>query len=296
MFTPLSGWNVVSIRDYLVDEPTVVELGNQTYDVGDRMLHRIISSFENNPSQSNPNRVHLDQLRSFLSQNQTRKPTTAEFYKALGFKSYDAIDVNSKYGSMIMDLNYDLEETFQYFDQFDVVTNNGTGEHIFNQFMVLKNIHHLTKPNGVMIHLMPFMNYVNHGFFNFQPMLYSTLSAVNGYRLLKLSIGERNGYEIAAEIPDLPIPVRYVDFKENHFTMRYEDVFKTFGKESSLTAAVQKMHQVFANREYPDLLIVAVMQKTSDEPFRAPMDYKYIKGIESPTLQEKYATQLQNMK
>ena len=67
--------------------------------------------------------------------------STESYYKSKGYEVYKAIDVNSKYGSLMMDLNKDLRHSYGFVETFDLVTNNGTGEHLFNQYQVLSLIH-----------------------------------------------------------------------------------------------------------------------------------------------------------
>ena len=80
-----------------------------------------------------------------------QKEHTASYYQALGFTRYEAIDVNARYGSLIMDLNVDLRETYGFAQTYDLCTNNGTGEHVFNQAAVFRNMHHLIQPGGVLL-------------------------------------------------------------------------------------------------------------------------------------------------
>jgi len=49
-----------------------------------------------------------------------------------------------------------LEGFFSFLDEhqirFQLVTNNGTGEHVFNQDAIYRNVHQLTVPGGLMLH------------------------------------------------------------------------------------------------------------------------------------------------
>ena len=62
-------------------------------------------------------------------------------------------------------------------------TNNGTGEHIFNQLSVFQNMHNLCKVGGFMLHVLPFQKHCDHGFYNFQPNLFAALAEQNDYVL-----------------------------------------------------------------------------------------------------------------
>src|SRR5580765_1984935 len=117
--------------------------------------------------------------------------TTAEFYKALGFTEYLALDVNTEMGAQIIDLNEPATARVQ--GQFDLVTNNGTGEHIFDQASVFRNAHDLCKLAGVMLHVLPFSPWINHGFYCFNPILFRDLAAANGYRVMFVVIDHRDG-------------------------------------------------------------------------------------------------------
>ena len=113
---------------------------------------------------------------------------TKDWYLSLGFARYLAIDVNTERDAVAMDLNVDIPKTYDFREQFDLVTNNGTGEHVFNQYMVFKNAHDLCRTGGFMIHVLPFYRWVDHGFFNYNPNLFPCLANQNGYELRELWI------------------------------------------------------------------------------------------------------------
>ena len=129
--------------------PTVCELGNQR--------------LKNNKSRS----------KIFNARGITQHAnTTKEYFQALGFGKYLAIDVNTEKDAVAMDLNLDCKQAYNFTEQFDLVTNNGTGEHVFNQYTVFKNMHDMTKVGGYMIHVLPFYRWVDHGFYSFHPNLF----------------------------------------------------------------------------------------------------------------------------
>jgi hypothetical protein len=147
--------------------PTVLELGNQT--------------LKNSKARA--------EIYAELGIRPPRElASTKDWYLSLGFASYLAIDVNTERDAVAMDLNVDIPQTYSFHDQFDLVTNNGTGEHVFNQYMVFKNAHDLCKVNGFMIHVLPFYRWVDHGFFNYNPNLFPCLANQNAYELRELWI------------------------------------------------------------------------------------------------------------
>ena len=97
---------------------------------------------------------------------------------------YRAIDLGSPRPECWIDLNYptDLGQ------QFDVVINNGTSEHIFNQANVFKFMHDHTSLGGMMIHYTCGLGWVEHGFYNVQPSFFFDLAKYNGYEVLSCQL------------------------------------------------------------------------------------------------------------
>jgi SAM-dependent methyltransferase len=168
--------------------------------------------------------------------------------------------VNTKFGSEVMDLNLDLRQRYGYRMRFDLVTNNGTGEHIFNQHAVFKNVHQLCVPGGVMLHILPFIPWVNHGFYNYNPVLFRDLGAANGYETLFLWVGDRWGER--ADLTDEP----WV-FREKH--------------PKELSAVLRQ----FQN----DVFVVCAYRKVRDSGFKVPMQGKYVGDIETEELRARYS-------
>ena len=84
-------------------------------------------------------------------------PSTKAYYESLGCKDYVAIDVNEAMDAVIADLNEPVWHAVKR--RFDLVTNNGTGEHIFNQHHVFRNTHVLS--NRYILHCLPMLPWVN---------------------------------------------------------------------------------------------------------------------------------------
>lgn len=117
----------------------------------------------------------------------------ADLYRRIGASRYDCIDLDGYHGAHVFDLNVDVEKTYDFGDQFDLVTNHGTTEHLFNQTVAFCNVHKFTAVGGVMLHALPFQGYQNHGMFNYNPSLFLDLALANGYEVfgLFLSIDDK---------------------------------------------------------------------------------------------------------
>ena len=43
-----------------------------------------------------------------------------------------------------------------------------------------------------MLHILPFIDWINHGFYNFNPIFFADLAASNEYEIVKMSFANRN--------------------------------------------------------------------------------------------------------
>jgi len=107
-----------------------------------------------------------------------------DFYLGIGFKEYNSIDADGERGSLIFDLNLNIKEHYNFDKKYDLVTNIGTSEHVFNQNSCFENIHNLTNDDGYMLHIVPFEGGFNHGFINYNPILFYDLAIYNNYEII----------------------------------------------------------------------------------------------------------------
>ena len=180
--------------------------------------------------------------------------STRDFYIKNGFKEYIALDVNDTQYTRKTDLN----EIVDVAVQASLVTNIGTGEHIFDQNAVFTNMHNLCKVGGVMFCHLPFTPWLNHGLFNYNPILFEALAVANGYGLLALDIGDREGL-----ICDLT----------------FEQIVKERGMVELEKAAREAVRPLFVS---------CAMQKNRDAAFKKPFQKRYIPDIADSGIRAKY--------
>lgn len=264
VFNPLTATIVTDLiaGELLPAAPRAVDLGNQTYGVDRLTMERIIARLEGSPA-ADRRRINHDALRSFAKAEirGPAAPTVEQFYRALGFAGYEAIDINSRYGSLVMDLNRDLEAAYGFTKTYDLVVNTGTAEHVFNQAAFLRNAHTLAKPGGLMVHIVPFTGYINHGFYNYQPNLFLDLAAANRYELVRLDLADRN--EV---LGDLTEPGGIATHFLPHLGL-------------------------MAGNEKGNTFIVAVLRKGEAREFVHPCQGKYIETLEGKPLTDYYGGQ-----
>jgi SAM-dependent methyltransferase len=84
----------------------------------------------------------------------------------------------------------DLNQSVDLGEQFDVVYNGGTAEHIFNVYEFFRTVHRVTRPRGVMLHGVPFQGWLEHGFYSFNPGFFWDLADANGYQVFMLAYAQ----------------------------------------------------------------------------------------------------------
>jgi hypothetical protein len=267
---------VAELRPELPGEPRVLEFGNQTFRPRPGDLEAVRRTLKNRGQMFDDALLRQIEGRS----GSDLDASTADYYRALGFAEYRAVDVNERYGSLIMDLNQDVASAYGFSDAFDLVTNNGTGEHIFNQHAVFLNSHNLCRPGGAMLHCLPFFNWLNHGFYNFNPLLFVDLAAANGYELLRLSVASNHGAEIGSgplggniEILDLAeLQARCAVGRDTAAGPLSRLLSPKRKKRTNrpLSRALQRIM-----RTGPHVSVVAILRRNAQAPFRLPIQGMY---------------------
>ena len=292
-FNSLMALLVCSTVDRLDPKPTVLELGNQTLRANDRTLRTVLGRIGERDD------VDSAGLEKLIVQGESNRGERAEdYYRLLGFSDYRAIDVNERYGSLVMDLNKDLIEAYDYRETFSLVTNNGTGEHVFNQHTIYQNTHQLTKPGGLMIHAQPFIDYVNHGFFSIHPNLYQALAAANGYSVVAMGVSNRDGEGLTGFGPGAgttPPPILAKETRVGIDVLMSEAKTLARGPRGWLKrfAGKSEARQFGAEirrlqRTNPKLLSFAILRKERDAPFQMPIQGIYEADVEDASLQTEY--------
>lgn len=118
----------------------------------------------------------------WLYENMRAVRPAREFYAELGCGGYLCLDGNGEDDALVVDLNKQVPVDYV----FDIVTDLGTGEHVFDQAQVFRTVHDLLKVRGVFVFDRPTQRWRDHGFYNMQPNLIRALCAANDYELIAL--------------------------------------------------------------------------------------------------------------
>lgn len=143
-----------------------------------------------------------------------RRGSQRDFYSLFGAGSYHSIDRDDPRADFALDLNLPVPEGT---GTYDVVTNFGTTEHVFNIGQAFASIHNLLKIGGLQLHAVQSYGYIDHGFYNFHPCAFLDVARANAYEIVDLlyidNINVRGARPIQAEPFDfstLPIQLRDV--------------------------------------------------------------------------------------
>jgi SAM-dependent methyltransferase len=131
--------------------------------------------------------------------------------KRMGAQRVDSLDVSSYEGaSIVHDMNEGLPDPHR--NQFTIVIDGGSLEHVFNFPVALKNCMDAVAPGGHFIGITPSNNLMGHGFYQFSPELFfRVFTAANGFRIEKVLIYEHPWKSVWYEVVDPEEARRRVD-------------------------------------------------------------------------------------
>jgi len=109
------------------------------------------------------------------------RESAKKFYNDLGIKDYTNIDLTGEHESIPLDLNKELTDK-SLFNKFDLVTDFGSCEHVFNISECYRTMHNITKVNGIII--IDQIVFKGNGYFLFNRGFLEGLAAANKYKIL----------------------------------------------------------------------------------------------------------------
>jgi SAM-dependent methyltransferase len=160
-------------RGILPEKAAVLDLGPQDVTTKRSVVDRAARQLFGSPETA------TEMVEAVFDGETFRRDGQLPFYRLFGAESYASLDLSDPRATFACDLNLPLPEI----GRFDVVTDFGTSEHVFNIAQSYANIHRILSANGVALFTPPTFAFINHGFFNIHPMVFAELAAANGYEL-----------------------------------------------------------------------------------------------------------------
>jgi SAM-dependent methyltransferase len=186
---------------------SILEFGEQNWfgDVDPAEMKALLEKLDESEPGLSDLRYQYNKLQAAARNEQWLFDLARLFYRIVfGEHKYRAVDLH---GTAVAE-KHDLNLPLPFSEQFDVVTNIGTAEHVFNQFQVFQSAHEKTKPGGIMIHSLPNQGCYDHGFYNYHPTFLFDLSQANRYHIVTLLYGD--GTTTPVTITALPDRTAYV--------------------------------------------------------------------------------------
>lgn len=132
-----------------------------------------------------------------LIESPDKRMGTESFYRLLGFTTYRCCDIGGglhglddtsayrqsgmRWNAIRHDLNVPITDE-ALLGQFDLVTDYGNNEHVFNVAEAYRSMHNLTRKNGIM--LIHQQVYKGNGYYNFMPHFFEDMAAANKYEII----------------------------------------------------------------------------------------------------------------
>ncbi len=110
-----------------------------------------------------------------------KRISTKNFWQELRIKNYKCSDINKSHDSIYIDLNQPLTDK-KLSQKFDLVTDFGNNEHIFNVGEAYKTMYNLTKKDGFIWIFQSVFG--GNGFFNFDSSFFEGYAAANNLSIV----------------------------------------------------------------------------------------------------------------
>jgi SAM-dependent methyltransferase len=171
----------------LPPNPSVLELGESEWygDVPDEVLADTIDRLVE-PGRRRELKDRLAAISAGASPQKSWDLAKLFYAIFLDYRKITAIDFHGTPGALKLDLN----QPIALGEQYDILINGGTAEHVFDIRQFFSSCHQVTRPGGLMLHLLPFLGWLEHGFYNFNPTFFWDLAQANGYTVVLLAYTE----------------------------------------------------------------------------------------------------------
>lgn len=161
-------------RGFFRNVKSVIEIGSQE-------LHLKQVDFEKLLREAGISNYARENFRNLANWPAGPRCSSKAFYEMLGVEKYSCIDLNEKYGAIPLDLNSPLKNTSLY-GQYDMVTDHGCNEHVFNIAEAYRTMHRLCKPSGIMT--IGQAVWKGNGYYKFDLSFFEGIAAANNYKIL----------------------------------------------------------------------------------------------------------------
>lgn len=272
----------------------------QTLGVSDNLLHFAASHSREFPF-ADTKAIHV--LLEMGEEKRTGR--IHDFYRAVGFASWSCFDSHQRPYGMVMDCNLNFQNYYGYRKTFDVVVNNGSTEHVFDQRAMFENIHNLCRVGGIMLHKIPTLDVLNIALYGCSPCFLIDLAQANNYDVLDLRLANRWGDMVRVRLPerDLEPEPDFVTAQQQRTGVNLEPIeYQDFtgktplpNKNFRLARAYEtllKLGQIRRPDNPGEIFVLALLGKKEESLFQTPFQGKYLQDIDNMEMKKRYKNQL----
>lgn len=193
------------------------------------------------------------QAAAFDGQGRFRHDAQKAFYSIFGIDQYDSVDLLDPQATYCHNLNDPLVLDRQY----DIVTDFGTAEHVFNIGQNFVNAHNALKVGGLWLAQWPTLGGYYHGFYSVHTVWFRSLAAFSGYEMTSLWYCTDNTVTAkACEIQGGLVKV--------------EDIRRREPRRMMASFFVADVMAALRRKERASAVIFCAMRKTKDGPLVWP--------------------------
>ena len=223
---------------------SVIEMGSQDLQLSQARFESLLDS-------SGLNVTLPDVFHNLKYWPADPRVSARHFYELLGLNEYSCIDLNEVYGAIPHDLNQILQDE-SIFGQFDLVTDHGTNEHVFNIAETYRTMHSLCREGGIIsVHQCV---YGGNGYHNFDLSFFEGMAAANDYEILFSSF----------------VVSLHREFLSTEETRGITDDYQLSHRREEYHIPLSKdlLNSINWSRDNQELGICYVFRKKNDQPFQ----------------------------
>jgi SAM-dependent methyltransferase len=221
----------------------------------------------------NPPEILERMLENIFDGETPRADGIPEFYRLFGVERYRSMDLLDAR----VDWKRDFNKPIRLRQRFDLATNFGTAEHVFNIAQLFCSMHDAIRPGGVMLHVLPTFGDIDHGFYNIHPTIYFDLAAANDYTIEDICYVDRWDIRDKMLLADLDAGFDFDALPIRIGHMRDRAELQRMVTERFITNYRDPDTQRYG-AAYPGILYdycVAALRKNHARAFRLPMQGFY---------------------
>lgn len=218
--------------------------GGKVIEFGSQEMHLPFDAFETAVQGYGVPGYNPDDFQPWEWETRGRCVYASAFYKLLGFSEYACLDLNKENNAIPHDMNFPLEDR-SLWNKYDLVTDFGCAEHVFNVGEAFRTMHRLCAPGGII--LSDQLMFMSNGYYLFEPGFYEDLCCANSYEIVFCAL-----------------------------TVQTHCEAKDQGKNSWLLPLSYELIQTLDWTKVFSVGVLYAMRKTSDQDFLLPYQGKYI--------------------